>query len=495
MKLMIKKLFRLWNHLSVRLCAYFFLILLVFSVVLILIYTKMFQKSVMDGYRMDDQEKAQRISARVTDFVEEKDTEGFRAYAEMLRTVENKETSDIWIVSSGKEDSPMTKEFTNVDIDSIELQGEFHHVLYSALAGEESFMTGYDDIYDKPVIRVGTPVYNRNKTIIGAVLVISMVENQEGTLTGSVLSIIFSIILSMMIAMAIALFITKSISSPLRDMRQTALKLAKGNYEVKTNINRTDEIGILAKTLNILSSRLLEARKIQEDEEQRRLDFFANVSHELRTPITVMRGYTETLVDDVVKDEEKKRQYYERMLLECKSMERLVQDLLLLSKMQNPDFEVEKEPVNLNQIFEDIYRSASVIAEEKKIKIHVDYNEDNCMMMGDYDRLRQMFLVIIDNSIKFSNMEGNVYINISSGEKLKVEIKDEGIGISPEEMPYIFEKFYKSKLRQNAKGSGLGLMIAKYIAEKHNGTIEVESELEKGTIFKFLFDKMDFEML
>lgn len=485
----------LWNHLSVRLCAYFFLILLVFSTVLILVFTRMFEKNVMDGYRMDEQARAQRIAVRMTDFVEEDDAEGFRAYVEMLRTVENSETTDVWIVANEKKNSLMKGKFTNADVHEIGLQGELQHVISSAFAGEDGFMTGYDDIYGSRVIRVGTPVYDRDKEIIGAVLIVSMVENQNGMLAGSVVAIVIAILLSMGISMVIALFITKSVSSPLRNMRQAAIKMAKGNYRVKTNINRTDEIGILAKTMNLLSSRLLEAKKIQENEEQSRRDFFANVSHELRTPITVMRGYTEALVDNIVKDEEKKRQYYDKILIECKSMERLVQDLLLLSKMQNPHFQVEKEPVNLIQIFEDIYRSAVIMAEEKKIKIHISYDSDSCMMMGDYDRLRQMFLVIIDNSIKFSHMEGNVYINISSEDKLKVEIRDEGIGISPEEMPYIFEKFYKSKLRQNAKGSGLGLMIAKYIVLKHDGTIDVESVQEKGTSFKFLFDKMDMEVI
>ena len=118
------------------------------------------------------------------------------------------------------------------------------------------------------------------------------------------------------------------------------------------------------------------------------------------------------------------------------------------------------------------------------------------MMMGDYDRLRQMFLVILDNAIKFSNEGGNVYISIqSTGPRLKVSIRDEGVGIPENEMPYIFEKFYKSKLRQNAKGTGLGLMIAKYIALKHDGEIEVESQVGIGTIFNFFFDKTEVDVL
>ena len=196
-----------------------------------------------------------------------------------------------------------------------------------------------------------------------------------------------------------------------------------------------------------------------------RMDFFANVSHELRTPITVIRAYTETLVDGVVTDEEKVRQYYERMLLECKRMERLVGDLLLLSKMQNPDFMVEKEPVNLMDIY---------------------------MVEGDYDRLRQMFLVIFDNAVKFSPENSTVHVTFSEYEKkdgarVYVSIRDEGIGISKEELPNIFEKFYKSKLRQNAKGTGLGLAIAKQIALKHGSDIKVLSEVGKGTEFVFEF--------
>lgn len=217
-----------------------------------------------------------------------------------------------------------------------------------------------------------------------------------------------------------------------------------------------------------------------------RLDFFANVSHELRTPITVMRGYSESLADGVVKAE-KQQQYYQRMVSECQSMERLVGDLLTLSKMQNPHFVVEKEPVNLAQIFYDILRGYKAIAEKKQIQLLFSCQEEIVMMLGDYDRLRQLFTNIIDNAIKFSREGGRVWITITKKDKIEVSIRDEGVGISEEELPNIFDKFYKSKLRQNAKGSGLGLVIAKSIVEKHEGTIEVDSKPGEGTEFRFYF--------
>ncbi len=190
----------------------------------------------------------------------------------------------------------------------------------------------------------------------------------------------------------------------------------------------------------------------------------------------------------MVTDKEKVNQYYDRMLSECKSMERLVGDLLTLSKMQNPDFVVDKEPVNLVHIFEDLRRSVRAISEERNINVELSKNSDVYMMMGDYDRLRQMFLVILDNAVKFSQDNSTVYITLEQDDKIRVSIRDTGVGISKEELPSKFEKFYKSKLRQNAKGSGLGLAIAKQIALKHNGMIEVESEPGVGTEFRFIFD-------
>ena len=113
------------------------------------------------------------------------------------------------------------------------------------------------------------------------------------------------------------------------------------------------------------------------------------------------------------------------------------------------------------------------------------------MMYGDYDRLRQMFLVILDNAVKFSPEGSTIHVTFCGKDGIYVSIRDEGIGISEEELPSVFEKFYKSKLRQNAKGSGLGLAIAKQIALRHGGTIDVKSKLGIGTEFSFQFQAIE----
>ena len=258
------------------------------------------------------------------------------------------------------------------------------------------------------------------------------------------------------------------------------------------------QIGKLENNLDDLSKRLYKAKIERENQEQLRMDFFANVSHELRTPITVMRGYTETLNDGVITDEAMVNEYYRKMLTECRSMERLVGDLFILSKMQNPDFKIEKEPVSIRQVFGDVLRSAREIARKKNItitqKLSVD-DEEPCMILGDDERRRQMFMIIVDNAVKFSYESGEIIISIEKRVTLKkqakiyISIQDFGVGISKEALPYIFEKFYKSKLKQNQKGTGLGLMIAKQIALRHGCDIMVESEIEQGTKFAFEFEE------
>ena len=199
------------------------------------------------------------------------------------------------------------------------------------------------------------------------------------------------------------------------------------------------------------------------------------------------------MIDGVVKEEAKLNQYYDRMLSECKSMERLVGDLMLLSKMQNPDFAINIEPVNLVQIFDDIIRSAGTMAEKKSINIEIVKDQPVIMMLGDYDRLRQMFMIILDNAIKFSEENKTVHINLSKSDKILVTIKDEGIGMDINDLENIFEKFYKSNLSQNASGTGLGLSIAKQIAIKHEGYIEVKSTLGVGSVFTFVFPLFDID--
>lgn len=487
---------KIYNRLFFKLYINYAVMLLVTALLIGLIFMKLYEDQTMNNTIHQLQVQAENIANATTKkYIKTGKSDN---YLEYINTITEVNGWDIWTVSNPNASNPMSEAMNNSitfeEFLADDEYAEYVKILKDVFENETwSYAKGDDEIYQMPTITIGYPICGIDREVVGAVLIKQMVEGQNEIISGSLKLIVISIVVSLAISFIIVIIFATELSMPISRMRLTALELAAGNYHSKTGINRDDEIGDLAKTVDILSEKLLENDIQRKNLDQMRLDFFANVSHELRTPITVIRAYTETLADGVVKEEDKITQYYERMLSECKSMERLVGDLLILSKMQNPDFAIEKEPVNLVQVMEDIIRSASAIAEKKNIKIDVEKNQPVIMILGDYDRLRQMFMVILDNAIKFSDENKTVHINLLKSDKILVSIKDEGIGIDKADIANIFEKFYKSNLRQNASGTGLGLAIAKQIALKHDGNIEVESTLGQGTIFTFEFPLFEME--
>ena len=281
-----------------------------------------------------------------------------------------------------------------------------------------------------------------------------------------------------------AIFFSRMLVRPIIKIKEAALVLAAGKYGHKTGIVRRDELGSLAESMDTLSDRLVEAEQYRESIEQNRRDFFSNVSHELRTPIAVVKGYADTLVDGYVKEPEKQREYVERIQNECGSMERLVSDLLILSRMQNPDYELNMEVLNVIAVAQDAMRSIRILMAEKKLTGTVEYSDACSLIMGDYDRIRQLFLILLQNAVKYSDEETSIDVYIERKEETIITtVRDYGSVIPKEEWEHIFEKFYRASNHGEKDGSGLGLVVADHIVKRHNGNIRVESDEKKGTCF------------
>ena len=477
------------NRLFLKVYINYAIMLTVFAVLLGLIYMNLYETNTMDNYRAKLLKQATSISKRLSQTIINDEEESYLEYLAIVEELDD-EKPDIWTISNSNASRPMDENLVNVVLDDVKLPEDCNEVIVATFQNQIGYRTGYYEVFGGVAAIMGVPV-SVNGEVVGAVLLISQVEDQKKIVESSMYLIYLSAVVALLISFIIAILFAKGLSAPISKIRITALELADGKYDSKTDINRKDEIGDLARTIDILADELKENEVERENREQTRVDFFANVSHELRTPITVIRAYVESLIDGVVTAEDKIAQYYIRILAECKGMERLVGDLLLLSKMQNPDFLIEVEPVNLVQVFDDLTRSVHAISEEKHISVEITKDQPSYMMMGDYDRLRQMFFIIIDNAIKFTNENTTIHIKLLETDKLSVSIRDEGIGISSENLSSIFVKFYKSKLKQNEKGSGLGLAIAKQIALKHNGNIEVTSTLGVGTEFVFHFQCLE----
>ncbi|WP_339226867.1 ATP-binding protein [Bacillus sp. FSL K6-0972] len=227
--------------------------------------------------------------------------------------------------------------------------------------------------------------------------------------------------------------------------------------------------------------------------EERRLDklrkdFIANVSHELRTPISMLQGYSEAIVDDIASSEEEKKEIAQVIYDESLRMGRLVNDLLDLARMEAGHISLNVEPVELREFFERVFRKFYGVAGDKDITLSHNLDLNETKFVFDPDKMEQVLTNLIDNAIRHTNAGGTVHVDVQSAQSgLKIAVKDSGSGIPEEDLPFIFERFYKAdKARTRGKGgTGLGLAIVKNIVDAHNGSITVHSMLNEGTSFTF----------
>lgn len=495
------------HDVSLRIYSAFSLVLIVTLVLTGLIFIRLYQKNYIASYTELLTKQGKKVSKRVAKFYANDNVTQYEKYCVYLDELEKAEKTDVWIVSNDDAAVPLAEEYTNADLEDESLAEEYaddgqgedspakeiNKVLGEAFQGKVASSSGYDNAYGMVALRVAVPIYEMDtEQVIGGVLMVSMMDRQTMGLDEGKYLITVSALTAIFFSFLLAIFMTRYLSSPLNKINRDIERLSRGDYsEIKSN-SRSKQLAVTEEQLRKLSAQLARVENERNNLEQARQDFFANVSHELRTPITVIRGYAESLHDGVITDPQSVAGLHQRILTECKGMERLVEDLFILSKMQNPDFQIVKEPVSLRQVFVDVQRSSSVIGEEKQIDLTLELpEEDPCMVFGDYGRLRQMFMIIIDNAIKFSRPHGKIWIRLQKRDgQLDISIQDQGIGIEAGKLPYIFEKFYKSKMHQNEKGTGLGLMIAKQIALRHDGDIRVESVVGEGSTFYFSFAEM-----
>ncbi|HEY2492862.1 MAG TPA: ATP-binding protein [Paenibacillus sp.] len=226
--------------------------------------------------------------------------------------------------------------------------------------------------------------------------------------------------------------------------------------------------------------------------EKMRTDFVANVSHEIRTPLSMMQGYSEALLDGMATSPEESQELIQVIHDESLRMGRLVKDLLILARMESGHTDGAMGRIDLNELLERMYRKFSVLSKEYGIELHYKKHSDNLILeSADEDKLEQVLTNLLDNAFHHTPSGKNVYIIAERIQKeavgtLQLQIIDEGVGIPKEDLPFIFERFYKAdkaRVRGQSGGTGLGLSIVKNIVDFHKGSIKVTSEVGEGTSF------------
>lgn len=323
--------------------------------------------------------------------------------------------------------------------------------------------------------------FNARGELCGAVVVGSsnlrlgmMVEELSKT-------VITSALLVLLAALVAAYFITERTIQPLREMSRAAKSFAAGKFDSRVVVRGKDEVAQLAEAFNQMAQSL-------ENLENMRSSFIANISHDLRTPMTTIAGFIDGIRDGVI-PESQREHYLGVVSMEVKRLSRLVASLLDLSKIEAGERKFVKKPFDICEMGRVILISFEQKIEDKHLDVEFDCAQERMFVNADHDAIYQVFYNLCHNAVKFSSVGGVFRIRIDEGKdkKITVSVYNEGEGIPPEDVPLIFDRFYKSDKSRglDKSGAGLGLYISHTIIQAHGERLKVESEYGKNCEFTF----------
>lgn len=334
-------------------------------------------------------------------------------------------------------------------------------VMQSKTSLGESIMAGTTIIYDTLGERIGayrwiTSMEKTNRVIVNFILIIALVA-----------------FLIVAFCSFTGLYFIKSIVKPIRDVSNIARKMAMGDFESRIEIKKNDEIGELCDTINYMASELGQAEKLKND-------FISSVSHELRTPLTAIRGWGETAKMSLGMDEELVQRGLDVVLSEADRLSGLVEELLDFSRMESGRLSVVSQPLNVSQILSESADMYTELAKKQGIELIFTRPVEDVEVLGDTARLKQVFINIIDNAVKYTENGGQVLINQLREEGcVRIVVSDTGVGIPAQDIDRVKEKFYKAN--KVVRGSGIGLAVADEIIKQHQGLLFIESTEGVGT--------------
>ena len=294
----------------------------------------------------------------------------------------------------------------------------------------------------------------------------------------------------LVIGLAIGFFIFRMLTRRLDVMKKTVEDFERGELNKRIPLKSNDEITELSRCFNNMADTVVESMNEMKKADKLRRDLVANVSHDLRNPLSSIQGYMETIQmkGDTLSREELQN-YLEPVLANTKKLNRMINDLFDLSKLDAENVTPNLEHISLAELVQDLVQQFIPIAEQKNIEIKTIYPENpHAQIYADISLLDRALSNLIDNAIQHTPEGGTVTIrSIQNGKDISLEISDSGKGIAESDIPHIFDRFYQvDKSRSNSSGAGLGLSIAQKILELHGAKITVQSLLNKGTTFKIL---------
>lgn len=329
------------------------------------------------------------------------------------------------------------------------------------------------------IYAVTTAVYDKSGEYVGAYRWITSLKatNRHIALDICIICLLSLIIFGIYIISG--RFFIKSIVLPIREVSNMSRKIAMGEFDGHIQIDSNDEIGELCDAINSMAGELNQAEKMKND-------FISSVSHELRTPLTAIKGWGETAKMSLGTDQELVERGLDVVLSEAERLSSLVEELLDFSRMQSGRLTVNVQPINIVDVVSVATDMYTELAKKQGLEISFTKPEKEIKVLGDTDRLKQVFINIIDNAVKYTEKGGLILVTTEQEEGcVKIIVKDTGVGIPAQDIDHVKEKFFKSN--KTVRGSGIGLAVADEIVKQHNGLIFLESTEGVGTTVTAVF--------
>ena len=343
---------------------------------------------------------------------------------------------------------------------------EYMRVPLSGVTSQDTGKLG--GIFKETVLTVGYPI-RYNNAVIGVVFLNAPVPylDRDRFNTARLFIVVSAVVL--LFAFIISYIISQRMSRSLKHINQAAKNIASGNFKSRVTITSKDEIGQLGATFNYMAEALQQI-------DDTHTSFIANVSHELRTPMTTISGFIENVLNGTI-PKERAGEYLGIALSESKRLARLVTDMLDISKMSLGQFSVDMKPFDLAELIRLTIIKFENQLDEKKLDVTVDFYSEHVNVLADKDAISRVITNLMDNALKFSDPASHLDIKVfAKGGKAYTAVSNEGFGIEPEDLPHVFDRFYKTdKSRNDKKGTGLGLYLVQNLLAIHGQNIVVNS--------------------
>jgi len=302
------------------------------------------------------------------------------------------------------------------------------------------------------------------------------------------------IIILIFTACMLSMWIHTSLMKPIKNLQMAAQNIKEGNLDFTIETEGTDEIGELCKDFEEMRQRLKESTEEKMRAEQENKTLISNIAHDLKTPITAVKGYAEGILDGVADTPEKREKYLRTIYNKASEMDTLINELTLYSKIDTNRIPYNFSKINVGSYFNDCIEELGLDLEAKNVGLaYFNYADEDTIIIADPEQLRRVINNIVGNSCKyFDKTKGLINVRIKDvGDFIQVEIEDNGRGIAARDLPYIFDRFFRTDASRNSAtgGSGIGLSIVKKIIEDHGGKIWATSKESIGTVMYFVIRK------